>query len=103
MVRTAQGMGQNCSLLLASRGGFFLTLARNNFAKHDNTVAIHECDPRQTLAILEGIANKRLLRSEAALSHLVGLQRVRILHLLASGLLAHLPLQLRDAARGAAA
>ena len=37
------------------------------------------------------------------LSHLVRLERVRVLHLLAARLLADLPVHLRDTARGATA
>merc|ERR1712050_278811 len=87
------------SLLLAAAGTtLLLPLARDHLAQHDNTVAIHEGDARQTLAILEGVAHQGLLRLEAALGHFVGLQGVRVVHLLAAGLLAHLPLELRDAA-----
>merc|ERR1719229_832238 len=57
----------------------------------------------QALAVLKGVADQRLLRLEAALSHLVGLQGVRVLHLLATSLLAHLPLQGRDTACSTAA
>ena len=52
---------------------------------------------RETFTILEAIADQRLLELEAALSHFVGLQAVRLLHVLAASLLAHLPLQRRDA------
>merc|ERR1719236_116050 len=92
------------SLLLASSGaGIFLPLAGDDLPQHDATVAIHEGDTGETLAILEAVAHERLLWLEAALSHLVGFEGVRILHLLATGLLAHLPLQLGNAACGAAA
>merc|ERR1712129_108532 len=91
------------SLLLASGGGLLLALARDDLAQHDDAVAVHEGDPRQALTILEGVAHQGLLWLEAALSHLVGLERVRVLHLLAPRLLAHLPLELRDAAGRSAA
>merc|ERR1712050_47139 len=88
------------SLLLASASGLLLALTGDDLAQHHHTVSIHECHARQTLAILEGIAHQGLLWCKAALGHLVRLQRVRIVHLLASGLLAHLPFELRDPARG---
>merc|ERR1712107_794929 len=91
------------SLLLATRSTLLLALARDDLAQHDDTVAIHEGDARQALAIFESIAHERLLWLETALRHLVRLQGVRVLHLLATGLFAHLPLERRDAACGAAA
>merc|ERR1712176_635777 len=87
------------SLLLASAGGLLLALTGDDLAQHHHTVSIHECHARQALAILEGVAHQGLLWCEAALGHLVRLQRVRVVHLLTSRLLAHLPLELRDAAR----
>merc|ERR1712060_165342 len=87
------------SLLLASTSGFLFTLARDDLAQHHYTVPVHERHARQALAILEGVAHQGLLRCEAALGHFVRLQGVRIIHLLTSGLLAHLPLELRDPAR----
>merc|ERR1739844_591514 len=92
---------QRSSLFLAAT--LLLALAGNHLPKHDHAVAVHEGDTRQSLAILEGVANQWLLRLEAALCHLVGLQGVRVFHFLATGFLAHLPLQLADAARRAAA
>merc|ERR1739842_50791 len=91
------------SLLLATLVISLLALAAHDLAKHHHAVAIHEGNTGQTLAVLEGVADQRLLRLEAALSHLVGLQGVRILHLLATSLLAHLPLQGRDTACSTAA
>merc|ERR1711920_637743 len=90
-------------LLAATARSVFLALARNDLAEHHHAVAIHESDAGEALAILEGVANQGLLRLEAALSHLVRLQRVWVLHLLAACLLAHLPLELGDAAGRAAA
>merc|ERR1712154_408764 len=86
------------SLLLATGTSLLLALTRDDLSKHYHTVAIHEGHSRQTLAILEGVAHQRLLRLEAALSHLVRLERMGIVHLLASCLLAHLPLQFRNTA-----
>ena len=70
-----------------------LALAAHHLAKHHHAVAIHEGNTGEALAILEGVADQWLLWLEAALSHLIGLQGVRVLHLLATSLLAHLPLQ----------
>ena len=67
------------------------------------TVAIHERDTRKALAVLERVADQRLLRLEGALGHLVGLQGVWVFHFLATSLLAHLPLELGDAASCATA
>merc|ERR1719409_1648759 len=75
----------------------------HDLPKHDHTVAIEESDAGQTLAVLEGVDHERLLRGEVHLGHLVRLERVRVLHLLAARLLADLPVHLRDAARGATA
>merc|ERR1712183_343313 len=86
------------SFLLAACSSILLLLARDNLAKHDNTVAVHECYSGQTLAILERVANQRLLWLESALGHLVRFQRVRIFHFLSSSLLAHLPDDFRDTA-----
>merc|ERR1712176_1491508 len=91
------------SLLLAAGGALLLALARDDLAKHHHAVAVHEGHTRQALAILEGVADQRLLRLEAALCHLVGLQGVRALHLLAARLLAHLPLERGDTASRTAA
>merc|ERR1719326_2288303 len=70
----------------------------HDLAKHDDTVAVKEGDAGQTLAVLEGVDDQGLLRGEIHLCHLVGLERVRVLHLLAAGLLADLPVHLGDAA-----
>merc|ERR1712190_340368 len=75
------------SLLLAPRGSVLLALAGDNLAQHDDSVAIHEGHAREALAVLEGVAHERLLGLEAALCHLVGLQGLVFLHLLASRLL----------------
>merc|ERR1719378_197817 len=75
----------------------------HDLPKHDNAVAIEESDAGETLAVLEGVDDQRLLRGEVHLGHLVRLERVRVLHLLAARLLADLPVHLRDAARRATA
>mmetsp|Transcript_76454 Transcript_76454/g.120632 ORF Transcript_76454/g.120632 Transcript_76454/m.120632 type:complete len:492 (-) Transcript_76454:62-1537(-) len=80
-----------------------LALAAHHLAKHHHTVAVHEGNTGKALAVLEGVADQWLLWLEAALSHLVGLQGVRVLHLLATSLLAHLPLQGGHTARCATA
>merc|ERR1712028_107833 len=93
-----------CSLLLGtSLIAFLLALAGHNLSKHHHTVAIHESNAREALAILEGVGNEWLLRLEGAFGHLVGLQGVWVFHFLATSLFAHLPCELRDAAGGAAA
>merc|ERR1739847_135671 len=93
----------NLLLLATSLVTVALLDASDNLAKHDAAVAIHEGNTRETLAILEGVAHERLLRLEAHLGHLVRLQGVRVLKLLATGLLAHLPLECRDTAGSTAA
>merc|ERR1712217_616407 len=90
-------------LLASARGLVILALARDDLAKHHHTITVHEGDAGEAFAILEGVAHQGLLRLEAALRHLVRLERVWILHFLAPGLLAHLPLELGDAACRAAA
>ena len=75
----------------------------DDLAQHDNTVSVHESNTGQTLAVLEGVAHQGLLGRKRALSHLVGLQGVGVLHLLTTGLLTHLPLHGSDTAGGATA
>merc|ERR1712039_747605 len=94
---------QQASLLLAASRALLLALARDHLAEHHHAIAIHEGNTRKALAILEGVAHERLLWLGAALRHLVRLQRMRVFHLLAARLLAHLPLELADAAGRAAA
>merc|ERR1711998_185325 len=84
------------NLLLGRR---HLLLRRHDLAKHHHAVTVEERDARQALAVLERVHHERLLRHEVALRHLVRLERVRLLHLLAAGLLADLPDDLRHAAR----
>merc|ERR1712060_378056 len=86
---------KRCLLLLLDGG--------DDLAKHDNTVAIQESNTGETFAILEGVDDERLDRGELHLGHFVGLERVRIFHLLATGFFAHLPVQVGDTAGGAAA
>ena len=73
------------------------------FSKQDNAVAIHEGNAREALANLEGVTHQWLMWLETALGHLVGLEGVRFIHLLATSTLAHLPLQLGDVAGSATA
>ena len=80
-----------------------LLLARDDLSQHDAGVAILEGNAGETLAVLEAVTHKRLLWLEAALGHLVGLEGVRVFHLLATCLLAHLPLALGNAAGRASA
>merc|ERR1719197_739905 len=82
---------------------FDLVHLLHDLPKHDHAVAVEESDAGETLAVLERVDHKRLLRGEVHLGHLVRLERVRVLHLLAARLLADLPVHLRDAARGATA
>merc|ERR1712087_781265 len=98
-----QASDQSNSLLLTTLVGVCFPLAGDDFAKHYNTIAVHEGNAGQTFAVLEGVADQRLLRLKAALGHFVGLQGVRIFHLLSSSFLAHLPAQLGDAASRASA
>merc|ERR550532_1097409 len=86
------------SLLLTSTSGLLLALTGDDLAQHHHTVSVHECHTRQTLAVLECVAHQGLLWCKAALGHFVRFQRVRVVHLFTSSLLAHLPLELRDAA-----
>merc|ERR1711933_603986 len=91
------------SFLLTTSGPLLLTLASDDLAQHRHAIAVHERNAREALAVLECVANERLLWLEAALRHFVRLERVRLLHFLAASLLAHLPLELGDPARRAAA
>merc|ERR1719198_40401 len=90
-------------LLLLLRRHVLLGDDLGHLAKHDGGVAVEESDARQALAVLEAVNNERLLRLEDNLSHLVRLERVRGLHLLAAGLLADLEDERRRLAGGAAA
>merc|ERR1712151_231414 len=85
-------------LLSTTLVAFIFLFARNHFTQHDNAIAIHESDPWETFAILEGITNEWLLRLERCFCHLVGLQCMRIFHLFSTSLFAHLPFQLGNAA-----
>merc|ERR1719198_1181807 len=76
---------------------------RGHLTKHDSGVAVEEGNARESLAILERVDDEGLLRDEDDLGHLVRLERVRVLHLLAAGLLADLEVKARGAAGGAAA
>merc|ERR1712050_357764 len=94
VARTVPTPASAALLLLATASLFFLALARNDLAQHHHTIAVHECHTRQTLAILECVANQWLLWCKTALGHLVRFQGVRVLHFLAAGLFPHLPLEL---------
>merc|ERR1719364_455098 len=83
----APGTSARSLLLSATLVALVLPLAGNHLAKHHDAVAVHEGDAREALAVLEGVANERLLRLEGALRHLVGLQRVWVLHFLTACLL----------------
>merc|ERR1719313_1065127 len=92
-------------LLLARllRRHVLLVLELGDLAKHDRGVAVEEGDAREALAVLERVDDERLLRHEDDLGHLVRIERVRVLHLLAAGLLANLEVEGGGAARRAAA
>mmetsp|Transcript_44767 Transcript_44767/g.111447 ORF Transcript_44767/g.111447 Transcript_44767/m.111447 type:complete len:494 (-) Transcript_44767:32-1513(-) len=92
-------------LLLASllSRHVLLVLEGDDLAKHDGGVAIEEGNAGEALARLEGVDDERLLGDEDNLGHLVRLERVRVLHLLAAGLLADLEVEAGGPARGAAA
>jgi len=95
------GESRNASLLLL--GGAIGNLGGDDLTKHDNTVAIQESDTGETFAILEGVDDERLARLELDLGHLVGLEGMWLFSLLATGLLAHLPVEVDDTAGRATA
>mmetsp|Transcript_12824 Transcript_12824/g.36793 ORF Transcript_12824/g.36793 Transcript_12824/m.36793 type:complete len:488 (+) Transcript_12824:124-1587(+) len=80
------------------RGYLCLVLDLDDLSKHDGGVSIEESDTGETLARLEVVDNQRLGRLEHDLGHLVGLESVRGLHLLSSGLLTDLPVDADDLA-----
>ena len=71
--------------------------------EHDSGISVEEGDTGKTLAALEAVNDERVLRLELNLRSLVRLERVRRLELLASSLLADLPVNLGHPACGAAA
>merc|ERR1719223_2517920 len=73
----------------------------HDIAKHDNAVAVEEGNAGEALAILEA-DDEGLLGLEGDLGHLVGLEGMGLIGLLAAGLLAHLPHEVADAAGGTA-
>merc|ERR550539_1240204 len=91
MLASALSRRSAASLLLTAGSCVLLALAGDDLAQHDDAVSVHKGNAREALAVLEGVADERLLRLEAALGHLVGLEGVGVFHLLAAGLLAHLP------------
>merc|ERR1719198_2780494 len=101
----SSGRGARLLLLLAGLlgGHVLLVLEGHHLAKHDGRVAVKERNAREALARLEGVDDEGLLRHEDDLGHLVRLERVRVLHLLAAGLLADLEVEARGAASRAAA
>merc|ERR1719424_166650 len=88
-------------LLLLATVNF--SLAGNDLSEHHNTVAIEESNTRETLAVLEGVDDEWLMWGEVNLRHLVGLEGVWLLHLLTTGLLTDLPLDLGHTASSATA
>ena len=55
--------------------------ARHTSPEQHPTVSIMECNAREALAALEHVAHERLLRLEAAFSHLIGCEGVCVEHL----------------------
>jgi hypothetical protein len=75
----------------------------HDLSKHDSGVTIKEGNAAKTLAVLERVHHQGLGGLEHNLCHFVCLQRVRVLHLLATSFLAHLPVDLDDTASRATA
>mmetsp|Transcript_45250 Transcript_45250/g.75478 ORF Transcript_45250/g.75478 Transcript_45250/m.75478 type:complete len:492 (+) Transcript_45250:209-1684(+) len=98
---TSSSITRLTSLLLLGLG--LLGGGGGHLAKHDRGVTVKEGDAGETFAVLEGVDHEGLLGSEHDLGDLVGLEGVGCLHLLATGLLAHLPLDLGHAGCSAAA
>ncbi len=71
---------------------------RHHLAKHHCGVAIQKRNAGQTLTVFERVHHQWLLGLKHNLSHFIGLECVRGLELLATSLLAHLPVDLLDAA-----
>lgn len=84
---------QETSVLLS-----VLALASNDLSKHDNTVTLHKGNAGQTLADLEGLDNESLEGLEGDLGHLVRLEGMGVLHLLTTGVLSNLPVDLAQLA-----
>merc|ERR1719231_1444750 len=80
-------------LVFLIRGHVLLVDERGHLTKHDSGVAVEEGDTRESLAVLERVDDEGLLRNEDDLRHLVRLERVRVLHLLAARLLADLEVE----------
>ena len=79
-------------LLLGSDVG--LDFHSDALAQHHNRVSLHDRDPAESLAILEGSDDKRLERLKDELGHLLGLDKRSVRELLSSGALSDLPLDL---------
>ena len=86
LVPPAQRFGLTSSIRLDNLGRLRLDL--DDLAEHDGGVAVQERDAGQALAVLERVHHQRLLGLELHLRHLVRLERVGALQLLAAGLLA---------------
>mmetsp|Transcript_46127 Transcript_46127/g.90911 ORF Transcript_46127/g.90911 Transcript_46127/m.90911 type:complete len:569 (+) Transcript_46127:1067-2773(+) len=80
-----------------------LVLDRGDLAEHNGSVGVEERNSGEALAVLERVDHQRVEGLEFALGSLSGLEGVRSLHLLSSGLLAHLPDDLRHLAGRATA
>merc|ERR1712072_1304106 len=72
-------------------GSALSTLDLGDLAQHDNGVALHDGDAAKTLAGLEAVDDKGLLGGHDNLGNLVALEADGVLGLLATGLLADLP------------
>ena len=75
----------------------------DHLSKHNSGVSVEESNTGETLAVLERVHNQRLGGLEHNLSHLIGLEGVGVLHLLATSLLTDLPVDLGDTASRATA
>jgi len=80
-----------------------LHIAFCHLAHHDSGVAVKESNARQTLALLEAVNYKRLARLENNGGDLVGLEGMRVVKRLSTGLLPLLHLEFSDATGGTSA
>ena len=67
-----------------------------HLSKHDGGVSVEEGNAGQTLTALEGLDDHGLAWLEDYLGHLVSLEDGGLVQLLAAGLLADLPVDLRE-------
>ena len=73
----------------------FLTVQQlSHLSKHDGSVSVEEGNAGKTLTALEGLDDHGLAGFEDDLGHLVSLEDSGLLELLASSLLADLPVDL---------